>query len=227
MKKQNIKTGFTVIELLISIVIIGILSSIGYKQYTSAIDKAKAKKVIEMIKKTDSVIAEYYSLHGQNPTALDDGGEMEQLMIEKGFKKSNAGFMVDLGPRSVLKLKTDSSYIEFGGSGITSVFKYITVKNVPSSMAEKIYRELNGKKPIDDTDIAKTVNCGLISLNNKIAISKVDAENTDTIGTSATDHTCISYTNLTSTSGSNNVNLFYPYYKAVNAGGNGSAGQTW
>ena len=61
------KTAFTIIELLISIMIIGILSSIGYKQYTKAIMKANAAALVSQLKSLESGMAKYYSDTGSMP----------------------------------------------------------------------------------------------------------------------------------------------------------------
>ena len=64
------KTAFTIIELLISIMIIGILSSIGYKQYTKAIMKANAAALVSQLKSLEAGMAKYYSDTGSMPSKL-------------------------------------------------------------------------------------------------------------------------------------------------------------
>jgi prepilin-type N-terminal cleavage/methylation domain-containing protein len=64
------KKGFTIIELLISISIIGILASLGYKSYTSAITSANATSIQSQLDQIKSGLANYYKDTGSYPTNL-------------------------------------------------------------------------------------------------------------------------------------------------------------
>ena len=66
----KIKQGFTIIELLISIMIIGILGGIGYKQYTKAIMKANATATLSQLQQLEAGMAKYYADTGTMPTSL-------------------------------------------------------------------------------------------------------------------------------------------------------------
>jgi len=67
MKKRS---AFTIVELLVSIMIIGILSSLGYQQYTKAILKANAAGQISQFKSLEAAMAKYYADTGTMPTDL-------------------------------------------------------------------------------------------------------------------------------------------------------------
>ena len=65
------KKGFTLVELLVSITIIGILASIGLSTFTSAQMKSRdAKRKVHLKQLADSFEA-YYNDHGQYPDDTD------------------------------------------------------------------------------------------------------------------------------------------------------------
>ncbi len=62
--KQNLSYGFTLVELIIVVIIVGILAAIGLTQYNSIVEKsriAEAKMVIGLMRK---FAYEYYQEHG-------------------------------------------------------------------------------------------------------------------------------------------------------------------
>ncbi len=69
--KQN-KKGFTLIEILVVVLIIGILAAIAVPQYQLAVDKADFKKYEAMAHSLQSAYDEYYLRTGKGTTNFSD-----------------------------------------------------------------------------------------------------------------------------------------------------------
>jgi prepilin-type N-terminal cleavage/methylation domain-containing protein len=67
--KKNSK-GFTIVELLIVIVVIGILAALVIVQFTNVQARARDAERKSDIRALQSKVAEYYALNGYYPTAL-------------------------------------------------------------------------------------------------------------------------------------------------------------
>ncbi len=65
-------TGFTLIELLIVMAIIAVLSTIGFYQYSSFIERTKVTKAIADLKEIARLIDDFQERNGRYPASLDD-----------------------------------------------------------------------------------------------------------------------------------------------------------
>ena len=72
-QKRDAK-GFTIVELLIVIVVIGILAALVIIQFTNIQARARDTERKSDMRSIQSKLAEYYALNGRYPTALNDSG---------------------------------------------------------------------------------------------------------------------------------------------------------
>lgn len=83
MKKQN-NSGFTLIEVLVVVLIIGILTSVALPQYQKAVEKTRAMKGVQALKDILSAQQVYYETYG---TYADDLSKLDvEVTIPAGFE---------------------------------------------------------------------------------------------------------------------------------------------
>ena len=70
------KKGFTLLELLIVVIIIGILALIAVPQFFSAADRAKDAKAKQILTSFRTAILAYRSVYGSWPAAVAAGGTL-------------------------------------------------------------------------------------------------------------------------------------------------------
>ena len=63
-KQKNLKQGFTLLELLVIVLIIGILASIALPQYQMAVTKAKVASILPIMRRFKDALQEYKLQHG-------------------------------------------------------------------------------------------------------------------------------------------------------------------
>ena len=80
MKKNE--SGFTLIELMIVVAIIGILASISISAYQNYTIRAQLSEGLTMAGQAKSAISEYYSQHGDWPNDNADAGLVNELVIQ-------------------------------------------------------------------------------------------------------------------------------------------------
>lgn len=75
MNKNKIynKKGFTLIELMITVAIVGILAAVAIPNYQNYVARSQVSEGVVLASGSKPVIAEYFSNHGNYPTATDIG----------------------------------------------------------------------------------------------------------------------------------------------------------
>ena len=71
-KQKNLKQGFTLLELLVVVLIIGILASIALPQYEMAVTKAKVASILPLMRRWKDALQEYKLQHGDYRDENDD-----------------------------------------------------------------------------------------------------------------------------------------------------------
>ena len=124
MSKQE-NPGFTLPEMMVTVAIIGILSSIAIPSYVSQTCKSKSAEAIASIGSLQTIIAAYIDETGVYPTEWDDLNSISAIMSAEG----------EMGGPFTKKWKLPSKYHEITVSGPTNSVYNITAE--PLSSCEK------------------------------------------------------------------------------------------
>ena len=93
-KNKNHKLGFTLLELLVVVLIIGILAAIALPQYRRSVEKSKATQALVILDSLRQSFNAYYLANGKYPTKFGDvdvslsnmTGHVEQVNVGQGAK---------------------------------------------------------------------------------------------------------------------------------------------
>ena len=87
------KSGFTLVELLIAVLIIGTLSAIALPKYSISVERARTTEATSMVQQTDDAIYAYYAEHSACPSKFSqlavtlpvDGKQNVNSVVTKNF----------------------------------------------------------------------------------------------------------------------------------------------
>jgi type IV pilus assembly protein PilA len=94
MKNMKTQQGFTLIELMIVVAIIGILASVAVPQYQGYTARAKVVDTYSVAAATKTLLADYYNTYGTFPPA----GSVEETAIVDGIGASEYATAVTYAP---------------------------------------------------------------------------------------------------------------------------------
>ena len=86
MKRLN--SGFTLIELMIVVAIIGILAAVGIPQYQNYVARAQATEGLSLLSGAKTAVAEYVMTNGSFPESNSDAGLSDATTISGQYVKS-------------------------------------------------------------------------------------------------------------------------------------------
>lgn len=117
MKMQNVQKGFTLIELMIVIAIVGILAAIALPAYQDYTVRAKMSEPLATLAEAKTTIAEYYSANGYLPLNASVAG-----INSNPDKEIVASILYNSTSGPLLTARVTSATIPGGGSGTALEF---------------------------------------------------------------------------------------------------------
>lgn len=85
--KQALRQGFTLVEILVVVVILGILAAIVVPQYSKATDDAKHQATVDQLVKLRQAVSVYYVRNNANfPSVTAGAGTWGELMTDGYFR---------------------------------------------------------------------------------------------------------------------------------------------
>ncbi len=87
--------GFTLIELMIVVAIIGILASVAVPQYQDYVARSKVGEVYTSSSAAKTILADYHSLEGKMPAAGSDEDTAIELLITTSKYVKTAAYVPD------------------------------------------------------------------------------------------------------------------------------------
>ena len=84
-RRPRLQDGFTLVELLIVVVILGVLAAIAIPQFSASTDDSKAAALDATLSNLRTAIELYYQQHGSYPSAVAAGGSFGAVDTEAAF----------------------------------------------------------------------------------------------------------------------------------------------
>ena len=125
-RRPRLQDGFTLVELLIVVVILGVLAAIAIPQFSASTDDSKAAALDATLSNLRTAIELYYQQHGSYPSAVAAGGAFGAINTEAAFVSQLVKFTSAAGAVSNTK---DATY-KYGPYLKKSTIPADPIKNV-------------------------------------------------------------------------------------------------
>lgn len=179
---MKIKKGFSLLELIVVLTVIGVLSTLGYKKYSEVMENSKASQFADALKKAEMANSKVVSYMGTiRPAPIDssgDYGDDEALRCYdfrddknyKDLKKGNSNQMDEYAENFYTSFKKELLNVGFkekaNNEGLyvqsdpRSVFyscyrngmRFFAISNVKGSIALKLLKQVNNGSSLSDAD---------------------------------------------------------------------------
>jgi type IV pilus assembly protein PilE len=121
MRLLRCSKGFTLIELMIVIVVIGVLATIAVPRYMTVTRKAKESEAKLMLNQVQSLQESYYREHDTFAVTLEDLGFEPEKLISEGGKARFKVALISADAKDYVA--TATSTVDFDDDGTYSVWK--------------------------------------------------------------------------------------------------------
>lgn len=125
-RRPRLQDGFTLVELLIVVVILGVLAAIAIPQFSASTDDSKAAALDATLSNLRTAIELYYQQHGSYPSAVAAGGAFGAINTEAAFRDQLVNYTSAAGAASTTK---DATY-KYGPYLKKSTIPADPIKNV-------------------------------------------------------------------------------------------------
>lgn len=178
---MKFKKGFSLLELIVVLTVMGILATLGYKKYSDIMEESKATQLLDALKKAEMANSKVVAYAGTIRPApvMDDGSYDSDDVLRcfdfddennyKDLKKSNANpfdsyaktfhdaFKKELLNVGFKEKKNGGLYVQ---SDPRSVFyscykngmRFFAISNIKGSVALKTLKEANNGSSVSDAD---------------------------------------------------------------------------
>ena len=136
---KNIQKGFTLIELMIVVAIIGILAAVAIPAYQDYIVKAKLSKVASTMDPIKLALAMYYQENGGFPAIAST-----VTTATSGNGLSTGDIWTSLGLSKLPTLPTEISQLATTGTTATSAALVLTLTNIKAGASSCVALSIDG-----------------------------------------------------------------------------------
>ena len=175
MKKT--KNGFTLLELLVVVLIIGILAAIALPQYQKAVEKSKSAQGLALLKSVANSIQVYYMVNSTYPNKFDDldvdipwtGTESGLTISASKDRKSNENWAIQIEKNAnVFALYMWRISGKYKGAGFIVVFMAKHASNLANENIIRCFERIKGANIIFDENLPEGSYCeGIMSATYK------------------------------------------------------------